>query len=277
MDSAAIALVFAQDASIWGQLTNEVLPWSPLGVAILTGAFLLPTWAFHNSFGVKPSDVGVSRWVVLGLGVTAFLAIAFFLALAFGLAYLGNITGVLSIGQSRADSFWIALTGVALGWLWIVGWTAYKLKYGWPLFLINVAIVGLGLIAAVVVAMRLAPKEGLPVVIVRAGELPLAAIVATVVLCLVTLVSSSFRHGLVLSRRVREQGVERHFRVLPARAYFVRVVPLGPEMPANFDARHRHMYLGTGDRWLVVFDVTSKQTVRIPADKATVERSSAFG
>jgi hypothetical protein len=65
-------------------------------------------------------------------------------------------------------------------------------------------------------------------------------------------------------------GTEVAGRVLNIRAIEVAVTWTEDESAAWLDTSSRYLFLGEGDRWLVLFDPQKGQTIRIPTGKATL-------
>jgi hypothetical protein len=215
---------------------------------------------FYKTFDVSAEEVGLTQSTIIGrAAVYLFVVIG-----AIGAAtILAMLFGPRS-GRTLADSWAYVFLVILLLWvIWFARWLINDRAFlNFAVYTVAVVCICIGIFFAMVgLAGVTHGRPWLP------GEQEATGV--AVVLLVFGLAASTWLEGRSMALGVLT-GREAAGRILNLRAIEVFVTLTDGEDAAWLDTSRSYLFLGEGDRWLVLFDPQRTLTIRIPTGKAAL-------
>jgi hypothetical protein len=215
---------------------------------------------FYKTFDVSPEEAGLSQSTIIGrAAVYLFVVIG-----AIGVAtILAMLFGPRS-GGALADSWAYVFLVILLLWvIWSALWLIRDRAFlNFAVYSVAVASIGVGILLAMAGLAGVTHERPWSTVEQEATGV-------AVVLLVFGLAAWTWLQGQSMALGVLA-GREVSGRILNLRAIEVVVTWADGEAAAWLDTSRPYLFLGEGDRWLVLFDPQESLTIRIPTGKAAL-------
>jgi hypothetical protein len=224
--------------------------------------------AFYRPFDVTAEEVGLTQSTIIGrAAVYLFVVIGAFVAFLVIAFVAGEvIVGLLSLGRIRrifADPYADVVYVILLLWvIWSVHLIRQRALGSFAVYSLSFLCIGVGVGFAAYGLDEVANGRHWT----AAGQ---AQTEIGIVLIMFGVAAWTWLQGRLLALRVLA-GNEVSGRILNLKAVEVFVTWTGEDAPPWLDTSRPYLFLGEGDRWLVLFDPQKSSALRVPTGRAAL-------